>query len=436
MVEHNGLYDTLSERAYLSCIFIENELFKETHLTEEHFYDYRHKQIFKAMKQISRDNKAIDLIMVMEELITTEVEGVYVSDVSQTVGKADNFKDYEATILEKWKLRKTVEVLNQTKDKITQDLDPSVIGETSKELAAIDENGYEDEFNLIESLAELQLEIDQEHNGLKGIDTGYTDLNFYTNGLQEEDLIIVGARPSVGKTAFCLNIASHAATKENTVAVIFSLEMGKQSLLKRMVSAEAGIDAVKMRDARRLFSDADWDKFQTANGKISRMNLHIFDRPGVNIAYIWSKVRKIRNQYPKHKVLVIIDYLQLIAGDPKLAGNRTLQIGEISRSLKLMARELKVSMVALSQLSRGVEQRQDKRPMMSDLRESGAIEQDADIIAFLYRDDYYDKDTEQKNIIEIIIAKQRNGPVGTVQLAFVKEYGKFVNLERRFAEHA
>ena len=261
-----------------------------------------------------------------------------------------------------------------------------------------------------------------------GIPTGFAELDRMTAGFQRNDLIIVGARPSVGKTAFALNIAQNVATKTEENVAIFSLEMGAEQLVMRMLCAEGNINAQNLRTGS--LTDEDWRKLTMAMGSLSNAGIYIDDTPGVRIGEIRSKCRRLKQEHGLG--MILIDYLQLIQGDGRSGDNRQQEVSEISRSLKALARELKVPVIALSQLSRGVEQRQDKRPMMSDIRESGSIEQDADIVAFLYRDDYYDKESENKNIIEIIIAKQRNGPVGTVSLAFVKEYNKFVNLERRF----
>jgi replicative DNA helicase len=275
-------------------------------------------------------------------------------------------------------------------------------------------------YDNIEKLANRQGDI-------TGIPTGFTELDRMTAGFQRNDLIIVAARPSVGKTAFALNIAQNVATKTDEVVAIFSLEMGAEQLVMRMLSSEGNINAQNLRTGD--LSDEDWKKLTMAMGSLSNAQIYIDDTPGIRIAEMRAKCRRLKQE--RGLGMILIDYLQLIQGDGK-ADNRQQEVSEISRSLKALARELEVPVIALSQLSRSVEQRQDKRPMMSDIRESGSIEQDADIVAFLYRDDYYDKETENKNIIEIIIAKQRNGPVGTVQLAFAKEYSKFVNLERRY----
>ncbi|MNC07956.1 Replicative DNA helicase [compost metagenome] len=252
-----------------------------------------------------------------------------------------------------------------------------------------------------------------------------------TNGFQRNDLIIVAARPSVGKTAFALNIAQNVAVRAKETVAIFSLEMSAPQLVQRMICAEANLDANIMRTGE-FKSDDDWSKLTMGIQSLSEAEIYIDDTPGVTVTDIRAKCRRLKKE--KGLGMIVIDYLQLIQGRGKGGENRQQEVSEISRTLKQIARELDVPVIALSQLSRGVEQRQDKRPMMSDLRESGSIEQDADIVAFLYRDDYYNQDTEKKNIIEIIIAKQRNGPVGTVELVFLKNFNKFVNYERAHAE--
>ncbi len=260
---------------------------------------------------------------------------------------------------------------------------------------------------------------------MTGIPTGFRDLDKITAGFQRNDLIIVAARPSVGKTAFALNVAQNVATKTDENVAIFSLEMGAEQLVMRMLCAEGNIDAQVLRTGN--LEAEDWRKLTMAMGSLSNAGIFIDDSPGIRINEIRSKCRRLQQEHGRG--MIMIDYLQLIMGSGRSGENRQQEVSEISRSLKALARELKIPVIALSQLSRGVEQRQDKRPMMSDLRESGSIEQDADIVSFLYREDYYDKETENQNMIEIIIAKQRNGPTGTVTLAFAKEYNKFVNID-------
>jgi replicative DNA helicase len=258
-----------------------------------------------------------------------------------------------------------------------------------------------------------------------GIPTGFRDLDKVTAGFQRNDLIIVAARPSVGKTAFALNISQNVATRADENVAIFSLEMGAEQLVMRMLCAEGNVDAQRLRTGQ--LEDEDWGKLSLAMSSLSQAGIYIDDTPGIRVNDIRAKCRRLKQEHGLG--MIMIDYLQLIQGNGRSSDNRQQEVSEISRSLKSLARELEVPVIALSQLSRGVESRQDKRPMMSDIRESGAIEQDADIVAFLYRDDYYNKETEDANTIEIIIAKQRNGPTGTVKLAFRKEFNKFVDLE-------
>lgn len=433
-----NLYSIEAEQAVLGCILLEGELIKETSLTPEKFYERNHKNIFWAMQELDRKGSAVDHVTVttLLEKHMDKLGGVsYLVEIIQATPNTTSFKHYEHIVLSKWKVREAISIFMEGQNSVMDSQDSFVISDVVQKLMKIEQEEEDDEYDRAQSLYELNEELEHAKPGIAGIATGYKELDSMTNGFQEGDLIVVGARPSLGKTAFCLNVALNACqVSKDTISAIFSLEMGTRSLEKRLLSIAGNIDGVKIRDPKTLFTQEDIRSKNAAIGLLSTLDYRIYDKAGATIPYIWSKLRKIRYNNPDKKILAIIDYLQLIKGNPKLAGNRTLEIGEISRSLKLMARELSVSVVALSQLSRGVESRQDKRPMMSDLRESGNIEQDADLIAFLYRDDYYDKETEKKNIIEIIIAKQRNGPIGKVELAFLKEYGKFLELERRREE--
>ena len=258
-----------------------------------------------------------------------------------------------------------------------------------------------------------------------GIPTGFIDLDYKTSGLQPSDLILVAARPSMGKTAFVLNIAQHVAFKQNRTVAIFSLEMSKEQLVNRLLAMESHVDSQNMRTGN--LKDEDWTKLVEGADIIGKSNLIIDDTPGISIAEMRSKCRKYKLEH--NLGIIMIDYLQLMSGSGK-SDSRQQEISDISRSLKALARELNVPVIALSQLSRAVEQRPDHRPMLSDLRESGAIEQDADVVMFIYRDDYYHKDTEKKDIAEIIIAKQRNGPIGTVELVWLPRYTQFVNMKK------
>ena len=259
-----------------------------------------------------------------------------------------------------------------------------------------------------------------------GIPTGFTDLDYRTSGMQPSDLVLLAARPSMGKTAFVLNLAENFAVRQNYTTAIFSLEMSKEQLVNRILSMESRVDSQTLRTGS--LSDNDWDQVVESSGIIANSHLIIDDTPGISIGELRSKCRRYKMEHDLK--VVIIDYLQLMTGSGgKNSDNRQQEISEISRSLKALARELNVPVIALSQLSRACETRQDHRPMLSDLRESGAIEQDADVVMFIYRDEYYNKDSEAKNIAEIIIAKQRNGPIGTVELVWLPDYTKFGNIE-------
>ncbi len=282
---------------------------------------------------------------------------------------------------------------------------------------------------LVDSFTELE-ELYNRKEHITGVPTGFADLDYRTAGLHGSELILVAARPAMGKSAFALNIATNAAMRGNTPVAIFSLEMSKAQLVNRILCSEAMVDSNKVRTGK--LEDEDWGKLAEAIGPLSETGIYIDDTPGISVMEIRAKCRKLKLE--KNIGLVVIDYLQLVQGSNKRNGSREQEISEISRSLKILAKELDVPVIALSQLSRAVEQRPDHRPMLSDLRESGAIEQDADIVMFLYRDDYYNEDSEKKNVAEVIIAKHRGGSTGTVDLGWLGSYTKFVNLSKRDEE--
>ncbi len=430
-----------AEQAVLGAVFLEPSsltLASEI-LIPEDFYRASHQKIFNVMLKLNDAGKAVDLVTVTEELnaakLLEDTGGVsYLSELAGSVPTAANMEYYAKIVEEKSLLRRLI----RTATTIAQDgysredEVESLLGEAEKSILEVAQRKNAGAFhNIKDVLVRTYDNIEVMHNrkgDITGIATGFAELDKMTAGFQRNDLIIVGARPSVGKTAFALNIAQNVAVKTQENVAIFSLEMGAEQLVMRMLCAEGNIDAQRLRTGS--LTDDDWGKLTMAMGSLSNAGIFIDDTPGVRITEIRSKCRRLKQEHGLG--MILIDYLQLILGSGRSGENRQQEVSEISRSLKALARELQVPVIALSQLSRGVEQRQDKRPMMSDIRESGSIEQDADIVAFLYRDDYYDKESEDKNIIEIIIAKQRNGPVGTVQLAFVKEYNKFVNLEKRY----
>lgn len=432
-----------AEQAVLGAIFLEPSsltLASEV-LIPEDFYRAAHQKIFDVMLTLNDKGKAVDLITVTEELaaakLLEDTGGVsYLSELAASVPTAANIEYYARIVEEKSLLRRLI----RTATGIAQDgysredEVEALLSEAEKNILEVAQRKNAGAFhNIKDVLVRTYDNIETLHNrvgDITGIATGFSELDKMTAGFQRNDLIIVAARPSVGKTAFALNIAQNVATKTGENVAIFSLEMGAEQLVMRMLCAEGNINAQNLRTGS--LTDEDWGKLTMAMGSLSNSGIFIDDTPGVKITDIRSKCRRLKQE--QGLGMILIDYLQLIQGSGRSGENRQQEVSEISRMLKSLARELQVPVIALSQLSRGVEQRQDKRPMMSDIRESGSIEQDADIVAFLYRDDYYDKESENKNIIEIIIAKQRNGPVGTVQLAFVKEYNKFVNLETRYGD--
>ncbi|WP_261131389.1 replicative DNA helicase [Bacillus sp. Marseille-Q3570] len=433
-----------AEQAVLGAVFLEPEALTTATelLMPEDFYRAGHQRIFSVMVDLSEKGEPIDLVTVTSELqdrkLLEEVGGVsYLSDLANSVPTAANIEYYGQIVEEKSLLRRLIRAATDIaangysrEDEVEQ-----ILNEAEKNILAVAQRKNTGVFKSIKDVlvqAYDNIEMLQNKKGdITGIPTGFVELDRITAGFQRNDLIIVAARPSVGKTAFALNIAQNVATKTDENIAIFSLEMGAEQLVMRMLCAEGNIDAQRLRTGD--LQPEDWQKLTMAMGSLSNAGIYIDDTPGVRVSDIRAKCRRLKQE--KGLGMILIDYMQLILGSGKPGENRQQEVSEISRSLKGLARELEVPVISLSQLSRGVESRQDKRPMMSDIRESGSIEQDADIIAFLYRDDYYDKESENKDIIEIIIAKQRNGPVGTVELAFVKEYNKFVNLERRFDEN-
>lgn len=429
-----------AEQAVLGAIFLQPSsltLASEL-LIPEDFYRASHQKIYNAMLELSDKGEPVDLVTVTSVLananLLEEIGGVsYLSDLADSVPTAANIEYYGKIVEEKSILRRLIRTATGiAQDGYSREDEVEVLlNEAEKTIMEVAQRKNAGAFqNIKDVLVQTydNIELLHENKGdVTGIPTGFIELDKMTAGFQRNDLIIVAARPSVGKTAFALNIAQNVATKTDENVAIFSLEMGADQLVMRMLCAEGNIDAQRLRTGS--LTPEDWGKLTMAMGSLSDSGIYIDDTPGIRVSEIRAKCRRLKQEAGLG--MVMIDYLQLIQGSGR-SDSRQQEVSEISRTLKELARELKIPVIALSQLSRGVEQRQDKRPMMSDIRESGSIEQDADIVAFLYRDDYYDKESENKNIIEIIIAKQRNGPVGTVSLAFVKEYNKFVNLERRF----
>lgn len=431
-----------AEQAVLGAIFLDREaLIKASEIIKpEDFYRTTHQRIYQIMMELAEDDQPVDLVTVTTELNNRkwleEIGGVsYLSDLANSVPTAANIGYYANNVEEKSILRRLIKAATQIASSgyAGQDEVAEVLSQAEKSILDIAGRRTNEGFIPIKDvLLETYERIELLHNSnsdLTGIPSGYRDLDRMTSGFQASDLIILAARPSVGKTAFALNVAQNVAARAGQTVAIFSLEMSAPQLVQRMLCAEGNIDANRMRTGS--FQENDWEKLTMAIATLSKAPIYIDDSPGITVSQIRSKCRRL--QAEQGLGVILIDYLQLIHGSGR--ENRQQEISAISRTLKGIARELNCTVIALSQLSRAVEQRQDKRPMLSDLRESGSIEQDADIVAFLYRDDYYDQDSENKNVIEILIAKQRNGPVGKVELAFLKEYNKFVNLSHQ-AEQA
>ncbi len=395
------------------------------------------------MVVLFNEGKPVDLITLQnrlrEKAVPEEISSLeFVRDLVTAVPTSANVKYYAEIVSEKATLRRLIKMNEAIADECYQGQEPleAILERTEKQVFELVQNrGGNGEYVPIKQVVLNALEKIEKASKSKGtvtgIPTGFIDLDYKTSGLQPSDLILVAARPSMGKTAFVLNIAQHVAFKQNRTVAIFSLEMSKEQLVNRLFSLESYVDAQLLRTGN--LKDSDWEKLIEGAGTIGRSNLIIDDTPGISISEMRSKCRKYKMEH--NLELIIIDYLQLMSGS--VGGrneSRQQEISDISRSLKALARELSVPVIALSQLSRAVEQRPDHRPMLSDLRESGAIEQDADVVMFIYRDDYYNKDTEHVNEAEIIIAKQRNGPIGTVTLTWLPQYTKFANSERKVVD--
>ena len=406
-------------------------------LVREDFYHQQYGILFESMIELFNSGSPIDLLTLQNKLkeknAPPELVGLdYIRDLLAAVPTSANVK-YYAKIVKDHSIRRRLIKLNQEIEDIcylAQEPVDTLMDITEKKVFdLIQSRGGSNDYVPIRQIVMNALEkienSAKSDGNVTGIPTGFSDLDYRTAGLQPSDLILIAARPSMGKTAFVLNVAQHVAFHEDLCTAIFSLEMSKEQLVNRMFSLESHVDAQLLRTGN--LSDSDWEKLIEGAGVIGNSKLIIDDTPGISISELRSKCRKYKLEHGLK--LIIIDYLQLMSGSGRGSESRQQEISEISRSLKGLARELGVPVIALSQLSRAVEQRPDHRPMLSDLRESGAIEQDADVVMFIYRDDYYHHDTEEKGVSEIIIAKQRNGPIGTVKLAWLAHLTKFGNLE-------
>ncbi|MCD8915330.1 replicative DNA helicase [Staphylococcus sp. IVB6181] len=460
MYEQNQMpHNNEAEQSVLGAIIIDPQLIGETQgvLLPESFYRGAHQHIFRAMMHLSEENSEIDVVTLMDQLTSegtlSEAGGPqYLAELASNVPTTRNIEYYREIVYKLAAKRNLIRVADQiAKDGYDSELElDDILSDAERkilELASTRESeGFKDIRDVLGQVYENAEELDQNSGQTPGIPTGYRDLDQMTAGFNRNDLIILAARPSVGKTAFALNIAQKVATHESNYTVgIFSLEMGADQLATRMICSSGNVDSNRLRTG--TMTEEDWNRFTVAVGKLSRTKIFIDDTPGIRITDLRSKCRRLKQEHGLD--MIVIDYLQLIMGSgSRMSDNRQQEVSEISRTLKAIARELECPVIALSQLSRGVEQRQDKRPMMSDIRESGSIEQDADIVAFLYRDDYYNREdgeedddggmepvtNDDNGEIEVIIAKQRNGPTGTVKLHFMKQYNKFTDIDYAHAD--
>ncbi len=404
-------------------------------ITGEDFYQTAYGILFDSMVELFQAGKPVDLITLQEHLkekdVPPEISSLeFARDLIASVQTSANVKFYAEIVQEKSTLRRLIKVNEEVANICYQENQPLevILDKAEKGVFELVERGNVQEYTPIKQVVLNALDVIEKASkttgSVTGIPTGFIDLDYKLSGLQRSDLVLIAARPSMGKTAFVLNIAQHAAFRQNLGVAIFSLEMSKEQLVNRLFSLESNVDAQLLRTGN--LKDTDWEKLIEGAGRIGKSKLVIDDTSGISITEMRSKCRKYKLELGLD--LIIIDYLQLMSGSGgKSNESRQQEISEISRSLKGLARELNVPVIALSQLSRAVEQRTDKRPKLSDLRESGAIEQDADVCMFIYREDYYIPDTEDKGIAEVIIAKQRNGPVGTVRLAWMPQYTRFGN---------
>ena len=433
--------DIEAEQAVLSSMLFDREAIAIAyeHLQGDDFYRPDHKALYEAMLELFIKNLPVDAITLCDKLteqgILEQVGGrAYVAQLAAAYYTTAHIRQHSKIVADKAILRRLIKAANEisaagfeARDEVA-----NVLEQAEKSIFEIAMNRNSRDFAPISDVIALALErleaVSKAQGRITGIATGFIDFDNKTAGLQKSDLILIGARPSMGKTAFLLNIAQYAAARNNVPTAVFSLEMSKEQLVNRMLCVEAHLDSHKFRTGD--LNDEDWGKIAQSVEPLSKAPLFIDDTPGITVAELRAKCRRLKLE--KNLGLIVIDYLQLMSSSSSRAESRQMEISEISRSLKALAKEMDAPVLTAAQLSRAVEARKDHRPMLSDLRESGAIEQDADVVAFLYRDEYYNPDTPKKNHAEVIIAKQRNGPTGTVELTYLGQYTKFVNAAVRF----
>ncbi len=429
-----------AERAVIGSMIMDRDaiLTASEIVISEDFYQGQYGVIFDALVDLYRRGVGTDLITLQNKLmelkVSPELSSVeHIGGLLNSVPTSTHVKHYATIVHEKAVLRRLIQTTERIAGDCYMDHQPleEVLEDAEKSIFQIIQQRGGSGFEPIKDIALRTLDsvemVAKQKGQITGLETGFRDLDYKTAGLQKSDLILIAGRPAMGKTAFVLNITEYVALHSEKTIAMFSLEMSKEQVVKRMFSMNSHVDSQKIRIGN--LEDEEWDRLVASVQRIGNSHLVIDDTSGVTVSEIRSKCRKLKMEQGLD--LVIIDYLQLMSGGNRRRNeNRQQEISEISRSLKVMARELDVPVIALSQLSRAVEQRPDKKPMLSDLRESGAIEQDADVVMFLYRDEYYNSDTEEKGIAEVNIAKQRNGPTGSVKLAWLSKYTKFGNLEQ------
>ena len=428
-----------AERSVISSMLTDRDAIEIASelISGDDFYQHQYGIIFNAIVELYVSGSAVDLVTLQNHLrkknVPEEISDMdFVRDLFKTQSTSVNIKDYVRIVNEKSLLRKLIKASEEVESACYLDKDPVdiTLEEAERKLFKVFQQRNSRDYVpigqvVLESLESIE-KASKTKGSITGIPSGFTDLDYKTAGFQNSDLIILAARPAMGKTSFALNIAEYMALKKNKAVAIFSLEMSKQQLVNRLFAMGARIDSNALRTGN--LKDEEWGRLIESAGVIGNSRLIIDDTPSLTARELRSKCRKYQLEHGLD--IVIIDYLQLMSGSGRGSESRQQDISEISRSLKLLARELNVPVIALSQLSRAVEGRTDHRPMLSDLRESGAIEQDADIVMFLYRDEVYHKDSELKGITEVIIAKQRNGPIGTVNLVWLSDYTKFTGMEK------
>lgn len=431
-------HDLLAEQAVLGSIFLDPDKIHiaSEYLTKDSFFKLSHGMLFNIMQELSDKGDPIDPVSVKSALDSIgqfeQIGGMpFLASLINSVPTSAHIEHYSKVVAEKSRARKVIEDLSHSISSVydgQKDLN-EILSQTEQNLSTISneaKKGLRPIIDVIDSTQSILDERSQKVGDVTGTSTGFTDFDQITTGLHEDNLIIIAARPAMGKTAFALNIAQNVAKSSDKAVAIFSLEMGAESLVERMLSAEGLIPSYHVRTGN--LSESEWRRMISAQERLAKGKIFIDDTAGIRISEIRSKSKRLA-QENGGLGLIVIDYLQLIEGRGR--ENRQQEVSEISRQLKIIAKELKVPVIALSQLSRGVDQRNDKRPILSDLRESGSIEQDADIVAFLYREAYYKRDEQEEpdNVTELILEKNRHGSLGTVQLFFLKEYAKFANKE-------